>query len=92
MRTKIETNKNGSVTISYQSIGYEYEDVRVERTFFCSSGGGYVHEHDGTGRNPQVCYGLSDRGITLFCKSPEKLPDIIRREYRSMRRAEKKEA
>lgn len=91
MRTTIKTNRDGSVTLSYDSTGFDCEDVRVERTFFCPATGGYVRECD-KGNYSQVCCGLSDRGSTLYCSSPEKLPDMIRREYRAIRRAEKKAA
>ena len=91
MKTTIKTNSNGSVTVSYDSTGWRGEDVRVERTFFCPTTGGYVREYDDKGQYPQVCDGLSNRGSTLDCPSRAKLPDMIRREYRAMRRAEKRE-
>lgn len=89
MKTTIKTNSNGSVTVSYDTEGYEGEDVRRERTFFCPANGGYVRETTDSGDCPQVCDGLSNRGSTLDCPNRAKLPDMIRREYRAMRRAEK---
>lgn len=89
MKTTIKTNSNGSVTIAFDTVGHDGEDIRRERTFFCHTNGGYVRECDEKGRYLQVCDGLSNRGSTLDCPSVDKLPDMIRREYRAMRRAEK---
>lgn len=40
----------------------------------------------------QLCYGLSSRGNTLSYSHGTKLVDLVRREYRAMRRADKREA
>lgn len=40
----------------------------------------------------QLCYGLSSTGSTMSYTDGGKLVDIVRREYRAMRRTEKREA
>lgn len=40
----------------------------------------------------QLCYGLSSTGGTMSYTAGTKLVDIVRREYRAMRRADKREA
>lgn len=78
----------GHVTISYTDA---YTDKRVERTFGAPTGReGYVVELDGRGGSRQVCDELASTGNTLMC-SAERLPEVIRREYRAMRRGEKSE-
>ncbi len=90
MKTKITTDEVGRVTVEYDSQDWT-GDVRRVRTFFCPSNGGYVREVDSRGQYPQVCDRLAGSGATLYCKSSDGLPDLIRREYRAMRRAEKRE-
>lgn len=87
MKTTITADQHGYVTISYD----DYLNERVTRTFFCPVNGGYVKEQDKQQQYPQVCERLSSRGNTLECSSRDKLLDLIRREYRAMRRAEKRE-
>lgn len=77
------------VTIEYHDT---WEDRRVTRHFRVSTMHAtlpgetrYVHEGDG-----QVCERLAHRSDTLTA-SPETLASVIRREYRSMRRAEARE-
>lgn len=90
MKTKITTDQIGRVTISYDSDDYDGVQ-RVERTFTCPIDGGYVREYR-NGDWKQVCDRLSHMGNTLSCSSRDKLVAMIRREYRAMRRAEKREA
>lgn len=82
------TSDSGSVTIAYDD---EANDNRVERTFTCPVDGGWVQEEMTNGR-VQVCDRLSHRGSTLRAGSRATLADLIRREYRAMRAAEKREA
>ncbi|MPS30043.1 MAG: hypothetical protein E2576_14210 [Alcaligenaceae bacterium] len=85
MRTSLTVGTSGAVTIAYDD-GFLGE--RVTRTFVCDANGGYVREMDNDGRYPQVCEGLARLGNTLSCGSRAALPELIRREYRRMRRTE----
>lgn len=91
MKAQLTTDEIGRVTLSY-----DFEDcngvTRVERTFSCPPEGGYVIEKYPSGDWKQVCDRLSNMGSTCSCSSRDKLPDMIRREYQAMRRAEKREA
>jgi len=87
MRTTITTDAAGYVTLSYDD---EYEG-RVTREFSVPPNGGYIREHLGNGRTTQPCEKLATRGNTLMASSRTALADVIRREYRAMRRAEKKD-
>ena len=62
-----------------------FDDVpaRISTTYFCPGSGGYVRIYDSAGNHRQVCDGLSSTGSTLYCKDPERLIDLIRRERRS---------
>ncbi len=91
MKMRLTTNASGTVTLSYDGEGWDYEPVRVSREFRCPTDGGYVREWTGT-RWVQVCDRLVHMGSTLSCRSREALPDLIRREYRAMRREERREA
>lgn len=64
----------------------------VERHFFAPFEGGYVCETDDDGYVHQVCDRLSSRGPTLYWhpSSHPRLIDLIRKEYRAMRRADQK--
>lgn len=89
MKAKFATEAGGYVTLSYDG---DYDGAtRVERTFICPVGGGYVREYR-NGEWKQVCDRLSHMGSTLYCPSRDKLLTMIRGEYQSMRRAEKHEA
>ena len=79
MKTKFSTDGQGRVTIVYDDS---------ERTFTCPETGGYVREILDNGSAPQTCKYLGYRGVTLICKSRADLLDLIRREYRAMRRKE----
>ena len=91
MKTKITTDQAGNVTISYDNGAWYSDGERIERTFSCHPDGGYVIEW----RNndwQQVCDRLAGMGSTLICRNRDFLPDLIRREYKAMRREEKREA
>lgn len=93
MKMKLTVNDAGNVTLAYDTEDFMGEIARVEREFSCPVDGGYVREY-----NPktldwdQVCDRLASRGSTLIASNRVELPNIIRREYRAMRRAEKSEA
>jgi hypothetical protein len=82
-RTTIKADSTGNVTLSYTDIFGE----RVTRNFTCPMSGGYVREGD-----RQVCERLNNTGNTLQCGYRPDLIKVIRREYRAMRAAEKREA
>lgn len=91
MKARITADSMGYVTLSYDDTDYFDDATRITRVFVCPPDGGYVREQI-NGEWKQVCDGLSSMGSTLSCSSREKLADLIRREYRAMRRAEKREA
>lgn len=78
------------VNLSYDGHWASGEDGRIARRFTCPEDGGYVRERRGDDWK-QVCEGLGHRGSTLTCTSREALPELIRREYQAMRRAEQKQ-
>lgn len=86
--TKMQLTRRaaGAVVIEYDD---ELRDTRVTREFFVR--GRYVYEDMGNGLDRQVCDRLQNRGTTLI-SDLDHLPDVIRREYRAMRRAEQTEA
>ena len=84
MKTKFETDGTGRVTIHYD----DFCGRRITREFTCSPDGGYVQELQYDGGTTQPCEGLAPTGATLIANSRETLIDIIRREYRKMRRWE----
>lgn len=63
----------------------------VQRVFMCSRNGGYVQEIYDAGRTQQVCEALGRTGNTLLCSAQESLVDVLRREFRKMRRRERAE-
>lgn len=87
MKTTITSDESGYVTISYD----DKYDGRVTRRFFCPTDGGYVRESDAMHTYPQVCERLANTGSTLMCSSRDQLINLIRREYRAMRREEMRE-
>jgi hypothetical protein len=88
-RMTLTIEPSGHVEIAYDDA--LYGQGRVTRRF--STPGrlrpGYVIEHLGNGRTSQVCERLAGTGSTLSC-TVDQLPDVIRREYRAMRRVEAK--
>lgn len=89
MKSKFSTDIAGRVTVEYDE-NWSGETVRVFRTFTCPQDGGYVRERMSNGNWEQVCDGLAGRGSTLTCSGRDKLLDLIRAEYRAMRREEKR--
>lgn len=89
MRATIRTDAQGNVTISYDDAD---SGERITTTYFVPMNGGYVRVRDDRQQYPQVCERLSGGGSTLMCSSRGKLAEVIRREYRAMRRAEKRAA
>ena len=85
MRMKLTTDDQKYVFLSYDEQGWD-DTYRESRTFMCPPDGGYVRELRGDDWK-QVCDRLWSMGSTLSCESRDKLPDLIRREYRAMRRA-----
>jgi len=73
----------GRVEIRYR----DWIDRDCERKFTCPPDGGYVVELLPSGDTTQVCDLLAHRGPTLLCPSRDALQEMIRREYRKMRRA-----
>ena len=90
MKARFTTDQNGRVVLAYDVEDYDGSVRRVVRIFTCPLSGGYVMEHR-NGEWKQVCDRLAHTGSTLTCSSREHLLDLIRREYRAMRRAEKRE-
>lgn len=88
MKTKISYSE-----IQKSIVIAEYDDCitgeRRRREFMVPANGGYVREWV-RGDWKQVCDGLSDRGDTLRLGECGDLLALIRREYRAMRRAEKR--
>ena len=89
MKAKFSTDLMGRVTVAYDMESWTGETVRVERVFTCPEEGGYVREKRSNGSWEQVCDKLAGSGSTLSCSSWSRLLDLIRAEYRAMRRAEK---
>jgi len=87
MKTRITTDDFGRVTVEYDDA---IDGTRRSRFFSCPTDGGYVYEYFwNNGTTSQVCEGLSRSGSTLTCHSRDELVDLIRHEYRRMRRHEK---
>ena len=91
MKTKITTDEIGRVEISYDNGAWYADGERVTRLFSCPPDDGYVIEWR-NGEWKQVCDRLAGMGSTLSCRNRDSLPDLIRREYKAMRREEKREA
>lgn len=84
MRTTITQSENGRwVTITYKN---KHDDI-VTRTFVVASDGGYVREVGDNHTYTQVCKKLSTHGETLYLATGSRLIDLIRREYRVMRKS-----
>lgn len=89
MKTTITADDFGRVRIIYRD---EFGVIR-DREFSCSLDGGYVWEIFDHGDRKQVCDELAYTGNTLYCPHDrDHLIGIIRREYRAMRRREKRES
>ena len=86
MRTKISLNSDGTVTVQYQT---KISNDIYARDFMTQPGAGYVRERFGNDWH-QTCDKLMPYGAALTCPNRESLIDVIRAEYRAMRRAEQK--
>jgi hypothetical protein len=82
-KMRLTVDDVGRVIIEYR----DWTDLRRTRRFTCPSDGGYVVELLPSGDTTQVCDLLAHRGPTLISASRDALPDLIRREYRKMRRS-----
>lgn len=91
MKMRLSIDKVGNVIISYDNGDWYSDGERLTREFTCPPDGGYVLERR-KGNWKRVCDRLSYTGRLLSCRSREALPDLIRREYRAMRREERSEA
>ena len=90
MKTKIQQVTDNTVRLQYTN----WMDEDVDATLFVPSGGGYVFVLQDDGSTTQICDRLSSTGSTLIY-SPQhhgRLVDMIRKEYRKMRAAEKRDA
>ena len=79
MKATITADAQGYVTLRFD---HPLTDERVTETFACPLGGGYVRDSKGR----QVCDALATTGSTLLCSGRDNLINVIRREYRQMRR------
>lgn len=87
MKTTISAIDTNEVRIEYD---HAWSDERVSRHFWVPRAGGYVLELS-AGNSRQVCERLNRLGSTLMCGPNTPLIDVIRREYRAMRAAERRE-
>ena len=93
MRAHYKTGWKGAVLIAYDHKCYDGSVQRIERVFSCPHLGGFVREHDIPSNGMKQAYvGLAENGFALHCARREYLRDCIRREYRALRHAEKREA
>lgn len=82
MRTTIQATSPNRVTLTHT----RWSGERVTMYLVAPAGGGYVRfDHGG-----QVCDQLASTGPTLHWPGTYPLIDLIRHEYRAMRRAEKR--
>jgi len=88
MKTKITSTDDNRCTIEYDCAE---TGERIVLELWTPIAGGYVYEidedHPGT-LGSQVCDLLGTMGNTLYRSYSRKLVEIIRREYRAMRRDE----
>ena len=87
MKTKITTDNRGRVRLQYT----DWQGFDHDHTYSCPHDGGYVIELLDNGGTTQPCDGLYPTGSTLIAHNRETLIDLIRREYKKMRRSEKME-
>jgi hypothetical protein len=87
MRSTFEVDSFGRVILSYNDIA---TGNRIRRFFVCQRDGGQVFEQVGGSRGIVVCERLKSSGPGLVARNRGELISLIRREYRKMRRAEKR--
>lgn len=86
-KTRIEDIAENRCRITYRSA---LTDELVALELFAPSRGGYVKVDDGR-QYPQICERLAATGNTLMWSASDgRLADMVRREYRRMRAAEKR--
>jgi hypothetical protein len=80
MRTKIKSTDWHRVTITFTR---PYDDRPITYNLFAPIDGGYVR-YEGT--NSQICERLARTGDTLYWHGATPLVDLIRYEYKKMKR------
>lgn len=86
MKTKITQINDNAVELEYDEVG---TGERVVRVFTANRDGGYVRESIDNGRDyKQICNGLQKYGETLYLACGNSLLDLIRKEYKAMRKIE----
>lgn len=83
-RTRIYAKNTNHVVLEMDD---KITGERVTYEYFAPSNGGYVRLWHPSGKHPQVCHGLANRGPTLTCEAGELL-NTIRREYHRAKRLE----
>ena len=87
-RTTIKQENNGYVRLTYTDEG---TSVRTSRTFRAPRASGYVQEWDEYRQEWRQVFGpLGHKGWALTA-SQEKLLDVIRKEWRKMKRDERRQ-
>lgn len=74
--------------IAHNQVRAQFDDIsgeRIDVVFHAPTEGGYVRAGQ-----QQICEKLGTRGITLKLVAGAQLIDVIRSEYRAMRRSEKR--
>ena len=93
MKTSITRDSSGRVALSYDTESHVTgKSICITREFSCPPDGGYVIEFVRGGNTKKVCSRLDHMGSTLTCSSRDGLLSLIRREYKSMRAAEHRNA
>ena len=88
-KTTIKEHDDRHVTITFTDLLSD-EQITMDIWAPIPSEGGYSYvRYNG---DKQLCAGLSSRGETLSYKSGTQLVDLVRREYKAMRAADKREA
>jgi hypothetical protein len=85
MKTTINPISNSRVKIRFEDL--ITGDI-VEYDIWAPDDGGYVRYNG----DRQLCDRLSCRGNTLYWSGKAPLAELVRREYRAMRRSDKREA
>lgn len=84
MKTAITKTGHNEVTLSAID---PMSNEAIKWVFWMPTNGGYVRKGENhTSSDPQVCYGLSNRGNTITAKDGDDLVSVISREWRSYRK------
>ena len=87
-KTTITAHDDRHVTIKFTTLDTDQEvEMDIWAPIPRENGSSYVR-HNG---DKQLCAGLSSRGSTLTYSHGTKMVDLVRREYRAMRAAEKRD-